>query len=158
MSFTIYCEDGLLPEDKLVALEKALTEGIQTDTPLAIEFLRVDETEIRRLNQETRGIDKVTDVLSYPTLDLERGAPIRGAEYPYDIDENGKLLIGSVVVCRERAEAQAEEYGHTIERELHYLLVHGVMHCLGYDHMQEDEKAQMREREEAVLTRLQITR
>ncbi len=158
MSFTIYCEDGLLPADKLFALEKALTESIATDVPIAIEFLRVNEAEIRRLNAETRGIDKVTDVLSYPTLDVERGVPIRGEEYPYDIDENGNLLIGSVVVCRERAEEQAEEYGHGIERELHYLLVHGVMHCLGYDHMQEDEKAQMREKEESVLSRLGITR
>lgn len=158
MRFTIYCEDGLLPADKLTALENALTDSIETDVPLAIEFLRVDEAEIRKLNAETRGIDKVTDVLSYPTLDLERGAPVRGKDYPYDIDENGNLLIGSVVVCKERAEAQAEEYGHGIERELHYLLVHGVMHCLGYDHMQEDEKAQMREREETVLRRLGITR
>lgn len=158
MSFFIYCEDGLLPADKLSALELALSQTVQTDTPIAIEFLRVDETEIRRLNAETRGIDKVTDVLSYPTLDLQRGAPIRGKEHAYDIDENGNLLIGSVVVCRERAEEQAQEYGHSMERELHYLLVHGVMHCLGYDHMQEDEKAQMREREEAVLTRLGITR
>lgn len=158
MSFFIYCEDGLLSADKLSALELALSQTVQTDTPIAIEFLRVDETEIRRLNLETRGIDKVTDVLSYPTLDLQRGAPIQGKEHAYDIDENGNLLIGSVVVCRERAEEQAQEYGHSMERELHYLLVHGVMHCLGYDHMQEDEKAQMREREEAVLTRLGITR
>ena len=158
MTFSIYCEDELLTMDKLSAVELAVAESVQTDVPLAIEFLRVDEKEIRRLNNETRGIDKVTDVLSYPTLDLERGAPIHGAEHPYEFDENGNLLIGSVVICKERAEEQALEYGHSIERELHYLLVHGIMHCLGYDHMQEDEKAQMREREEAVLTRLKITR
>ena len=158
MSFSIYCEDGLLPADKLSALELALSQTVQTDTPIAIELLRVDEKEIRRLNAETRGIDKVTDVLSYPTLELERGALIRGGEHIFDMDENGNLLIGSVVICKERAEEQAEEYGHSVERELHYLLVHGVMHCLGYDHMQEDEKAQMRAREEAVLTRLGITR
>ena len=158
MSFVIYSEDGLLPVEKLTAMEEALTACVQTDTPLAVEFLRVDDKEIRRLNAETRGIDKVTDVLSYPTLELERGVPICGAEHPYDIDEEGNLLIGSVVVCKERAEEQATEYGHSIERELHYLLVHGVMHCLGYDHMQDDEKAEMREKEEAVLNRLGITR
>ena len=158
MSFTVYCEDELLAEDKLRALEKVLSELVATDVPLAIEFMRVGAEEIRELNASTRGVDAVTDVLSYPTLDLEAGAPIVGSSYPYDVDEEGRLLIGSVVVCKERAEEQAEEYGHGIERELHYLLVHGVMHCLGYDHIVEEDKVKMREREEAVLSRLGITR
>jgi probable rRNA maturation factor len=68
------------------------------------------------------------------------------------------LLIGSIVVCCDRAREQAEEYGHSYNRELHYLLVHGIMHCLGYDHMQEDEKAEMREKEEFILSKLGITR
>ncbi len=158
MDFTIYSEDGLLSDAKLKALETALADAAESDTPLAIEFLKVDEAEIRRLNAETRGIDKVTDVLSYPTLDNIKGKRLLKKDYPYDMDENGNLLIGSVVVCEKRAREQAEEYGHSFERELHYLLVHGVMHCLGYDHMQEDEKKEMRAREEAVLAKLGIKR
>ena len=67
-------------------------------------------------------------------------------------------MIGSVAVCCARARAQAEEYGHSYERELHYLLVHGIMHCLGFDHETDEERAEMREAEEKVLQRLGITR
>ena len=74
------------------------------------------------------------------------------------MDEEGNLLIGSVAVCTNRAKEQAEEYGHSYERELHYLLVHGIMHCLGYDHMTDSEKAEMREKEEYILSKLGITR
>ena len=115
-------------------------------------------TEIRRLNRETRGVDKVTDVLSYPTLDGIKGEAIYGEDHPYEMDEEDNLLIGSVVVCCDRAKEQAEEFGHSYNRELHYLLVHGIMHCLGYDHMTDEEKAEMREQEEKILEKLGITR
>ena len=140
------------------ALENALDGFVETDVPLAIEILFVDETEIQRLNRENRGIDKVTDVLSFPALDLERGQAIKKAEYPFEIDEEGRLLIGSIAICIKRAKEQAEEYGHSYERELHYLIVHGIMHCLGYDHMEENDKAQMREQEEKILNKLGVTR
>ncbi|MBQ8291626.1 MAG: rRNA maturation RNase YbeY [Clostridia bacterium] len=158
MSFTIYTEDKLLSEKQLSALEVALAGVVCSDVPLAIELLRVDEVEIRRLNRETRNIDRVTDVLSYPTLEDIKGKAIEGAAFPFDIDEAGNLLLGSVVICEERAREQAAEYGHSYERELHYLLVHGVMHCLGYDHMEEAEKTEMRAMEEKVLSVLGITR
>ena len=118
----------------------------------------VDGEEIRRLNRETRNTDRVTDVLSYPTLDGIKGKALKGAEYPFDVDEEGNLLIGSVAICCDRAREQAEEYGHSYERELHYLLVHGIMHCLGYDHMTDEEKAEMRAQEERILGKLGITR
>lgn len=75
-----------------------------------------------------------------------------------EIDDEGNLLIGSVAVCVKRAEEQAEEYGHSYQRELHYLLVHGIMHCLGYDHLTDEERAEMREREEFILAKLGISR
>ena len=158
MSFTIYCEDGLIAEDKLRAVENVLSDIVATDIPLAVEFMRVSAEEIRELNASTRGVDAVTDVLSYPTLNLIAGEPIQGSDHPYDTDEEGRLLLGSIVVCKERAEEQAEEYGHGIERELHYLLVHGVMHCLGHDHMEDEERAIMRKEEEKVLEKMGITR
>ena len=155
--FFIY-DDGELSEVHLTALEKAIGEEIEADIPLAIEFLSVDSEEIRRLNREMRDTDKVTDVLSFPALDGICGKEIRGEDHPFETDEEGRLLLGSVVVCKQRAREQAEEYGHSYERELHYLLVHGVMHCLGYDHMTDEERAVMREREETVLKKLGITR
>ena len=158
MSFHIYQETQELDEKHLIGLEKAIGEFVQTDTPLAIEFVKVSAEEIQTLNRETRQIDKVTDVLSYPTLEGIKGKKIQGKNYPYDIDENGYLLIGSVAICAEKARAQAEEFGHSYERELHYLLVHGIMHCLGYDHETDEEKAEMRAQEERVLAKLGITR
>ncbi len=156
MSWRLDVDEREFP--RFAALEAALGGFVETDVPLAVEILFVDEEEIRRLNREIRAIDKVTDVLSFPALDLERGQAIKKADYPFDIDEEGKLLLGSIAVCKKRAKEQAEEYGHSYERELHYLIVHGIMHCLGYDHMEESDKAQMREQEEKILNKLGITR
>ena len=156
--FRLYLDGDELPKARALALEKALGERVSADIPLALEVTFVSAEEIRRLNAETRQIDKVTDVLSYPTLDGIKGQAIRGAEHPYDIDEEGNLLIGSVAICLDRAREQAEEYGHSFERELHYLIVHGAMHCLGYDHMTDEEQAEMREQEEKILGKLGIRR
>lgn len=157
-TFYIYSDEAELDDVHIAALEKALGEFVQSDVPVAIEFLSVDGEEIRRLNREMRSMDKVTDVLSFPTLDGIKDKPLCGDDFLCDIDEEGRLLIGSVVVCKDRAREQAKEYGHSYERELHYLLVHGVMHCLGYDHITDDERAEMRACEEAVLQKLGITR
>ena len=158
LNFHIFSEDEGLTKAQLTAVENAMEGFVETDVALGVELIFVPEEEIRRLNRETRAVDKVTDVLSYPTLDDIKGQPIFGEDYPYDVDENGVLLLGSIVICQQRAKEQANEYGHSYERELHYLLVHGIMHCLGYDHMTDDEKAEMREKEEFVLGKLGITR
>jgi probable rRNA maturation factor len=156
--FIIYSDGEEFPQEKVQALEEAMTDFVQGDVPLSIEFVFVDEEEIRRLNRELRNTDKVTDVLSFPSLDDIKGEDLYAEDFPYEIDEEGNLMIGSVAVCVKRAQEQAEEYGHSFERELHYLLVHGIMHCLGYDHMTDEEKAEMREKEEWVLGKLGIMR
>lgn len=156
--FCFDCESELFPEENVRALENAFSDVAEADCALCFEFLFVDEEEIQRLNRETRGIDKVTDVLSYPSLDEIKGKFLRAEEYPYELDEENNLFVGSVAVCVKRAQEQAEEYGHSLKRELHYLLTHGVLHCLGYDHMTDGEKAEMREREEYVLGKLGIVR
>ncbi len=156
--FVIYCEEEEFPSSRVEALENAMEGFVETDVPLAIEVVFVDGEEIRRLNREMRDTDKVTDVLSFPTLDGIKGQVIHGEDYPFEIDEEGNLLVGSVAICCDRAREQAAEYGHSYERELHYLLVHGIMHCLGYDHMTDEEKAEMREKEELILGKLGITR
>ena len=156
--FHIDCEENEVNELQLEALQTALGAFVQSDIPLCVELLFVDGEEIRSLNAQTRGVDKVTDVLSFPTLDGIKGAPIHGDDFPFDTDEDGRLVLGSIVICKQRAKEQAEEYGHSYGRELHYLLVHGVMHCLGYDHMTDEEKAEMRAQEETVLSALNITR
>lgn len=149
----IYCDDF-----DFAPLAKAFDKEFNSNVDLACEILFVDEEEIQRLNRETRNTDRVTDVLSYPTMDGIKNQKIIKKEHIDEVDEEGNLLIGSIVICTKRAQEQAQEYGHSYNRELHYLATHGVCHLLGFDHMQEDEKAEMRQKEEAVLLKLGITR
>lgn len=130
----------------------------ESDAPLSCEVVIVGGEEIRRLNSDMRGVDSVTDVLSFPSLEGIRGKKLKKKNFPADIDEEGNLFIGSIAVCEVRAREQAEEYGHSFERELNYLVTHGVFHLLGYDHMTEEDKLQMREREERVLKKINLTR
>ena len=116
-----------------------------------VEVNFVTEEEIRELNARTRDTDRVTDVLSYPMLDEIR--PFTRENYPFDVDpENGRVPLGSIVICRDVAARQAEEYGHSRDREETYLFVHGLLHLLGYDHMTEEDKSVMREAEERILS------
>ena len=156
--FIIYCDDDEISSGKVSALEAVMGDFVEADTPIAVEFVFVDGEEIRRLNREMRDTDKVTDVLSFPALDGIKGEKICGEDFPYEIDEEGNLMLGSIVVCCDRAHEQADEYGHSYERELHYLLVHGMMHCLGYDHETDDDRTIMREKEDFILNKLGITR
>lgn len=140
------------------ALSSAFDGEYEADCPLSLEVVITDKEGIQRLNEEFRKIDRPTDVLSFPTLDGIREKKLLKAEHPYDADENGNLFIGSIVVCEEVAKEQAEEYGHSFERELNYLVVHGVCHLLGYDHMTDEDKVQMRAKEERVLSKLGLKR
>ncbi len=137
-------------------LEKgAELENIPFDAEVSVCF--TDNEEIRQINYEQRGIDKATDVLSFPMLEL-----VPGKEYevgPEDLDpETGRVYLGDIVISSERAEEQAKEYGHSIERETAFLAIHSLLHLLGYDHMNDEERKEMRLHEEAVLTALSLTR
>lgn len=154
--FLIYCDE--LESSDRENIEAAMQGFADSDVNLALEVIFVDEEEIRRLNRELRQTDRVTDVLSFPTLDGIKGKKIKRREHREEIDEEGNLMIGSVAICEKRAAEQAEEYGHSYNRELHYLIVHGIMHCLGYDHMTDEDKAEMREKEEYILGKMKITR
>lgn len=149
----IYCD-----EFDFSPLASAFDGEYKADCNLSAEILFVDEDEIRELNKNQRGIDAVTDVLSFPTLDGIREQEIKKDYFKYDVDEDGNLFIGSIVICTKRAQEQADEYGHTYNRELLYLATHGLFHLLGYDHMTDDDKGQMREKEERVLTKINATR
>lgn len=153
IDFGIYCD-----EYDFNRLAKALENEVEADCPLVAEIVFADENYIRELNAKFRGIDRATDVLSFPTLDGVCERAIRSADFPYDIDEDGKLSIGTVVICTQVAKAQAEEYGHSYDRELYYLAVHGLCHLLGYDHIEEDDRAKMRTKEERILGKIGLTR
>ena len=153
-----YLDTDALEESDKERLEGAL-EGIAAgDTDFALELILVDEEEIRRLNREVRGVDRVTDVLSFPSLDGIKGEFLSADNFSDELDEEDRRYLGSIAICEKRAKEQAEEYGHPFERELNYLTVHGVLHCLGYDHETEEEKREMREQEEAIMQRMGLSR
>lgn len=149
----IYCE-----EFDFSPLSAAFDGEFESDSGCAAEIVFVDEEEIRRLNRELRSTDAVTDVLSFPALDGIRGKKLKKNDFPADIDEENNLFLGSIAICEKRAVEQAEEYNHSFNRELHYLATHGLFHLLGYDHMTDTDKAEMRAKEESVLNKMNITR
>ena len=122
-----------------------------------IEFMSADD--IKELNLRTRGIDSATDVLSYPSLEnLKDASDISPSVYFADSDGEGNIFIGSIAICEQIADEQAEKYGHSIEREINYLAVHGLLHLLGYDHDREDEKQTMRKIEEEIMQKKGLER
>ena len=129
-------------------------EGV--DFPCEVDVLLTNDSGIHAINREMRQVDRPTDVLSFPEFDLTPGQ-LPGAE---DADPGtGLVPLGDMVISMEHVAAQAKEYGHSNRRELSYLVVHSVLHLLGYDHLDEGpQKAQMRAREEAILEELGIGR
>ena len=101
----------------------------------------------------------VTDVLSFPGAGVLAGEIVKIKNYPFDIDpENGGVFMGSIMICVERAKEQAEEYGHSLMREIYYLAVHGLLHLFGYDHEEENDKRLMRDIEELILNKIGAVR
>ena len=117
--------------------------------PVVLTITVVDDEEIHRINREHRGVDKPTDVLSFPLVDDETA---------FALPPGVPRELGDVIVSYPRVVAQAEEYGHSVEREFAYLVVHGVLHIMGHDHEEPDEQAVMRAREEAALAAVGLTR
>ena len=143
--------------DRIESVIRAALEEQGVELPCEISVLLTDDEGIHQINLDMRGVDRPTDVLSFPMFELEPGVPPEGEEY---LDPESELCpLGDMCISLERAEAQAAEFGHSVEREICYLTVHSVLHLLGYDHLDEGPmKAQMREREEAILEKLGITR
>ena len=131
-------------------------EGIALDVMVGVSF--VEPERIREINRDFRGIDSVTDILSFPMIEgYLRDAGKRqllGCTDP----ETGAVELGDLVICVQRAVEQAADYGHSVRRELGYLSAHGMLHLMGYDHETEEERAVMRQKEEAALTKCCLTR
>ncbi len=124
--------------------------------PAEISVLLVDNEAIREINKEHRRVDRATDVLSFPMVEMAEGK-ILSDEGDFDMDEN-LLVLGDIVVSMEKTVEQAEEYGHSFERELAFLVTHGMFHLLGYDHEAPEEEKKMLEKQEEVLALLGLTR
>ena len=146
--------DGV--EEQFHQVITAALEAEGVEMPCEVNVLFTDDEGIHQINLDMREVDRPTDVLSFPMFDLRPG------EHPTEEDADpatGLVPLGDMCISLERAEAQAEEFGHSVQRELCYLTVHSVLHLLGYDHLDEGPmKVQMRQREEAILGALGIGR
>ena len=141
-------EEKLIKEvvSRVLEEEKVLPE-------LDVYITLTNNEEIHKINKEYRDVDRPTDVLSFPMYERDEIAGLKN-----DTDDEIEKILGDIIVSIEKVREQAEEYGHSFERELAYLVTHGMLHLLGYDHMIEEEKAVMRKREEEILETLNITR
>lgn len=135
-----------------VILKTLDLEDFPEDCYVAVTI--TDDENIKVINNEQRGIDSSTDVLSFPVLEFEDGQMLAGVgDYFED-----KLILGDIVLSAERAKQQSEQFGHSFEREVGYLVCHSVLHLLGYDHENEDEREVMRAKEEETLEQLSLKR
>ena len=125
-----------------------------------VELLLTTDEEIHAMNREHRGIDRATDVLSFPMLDLKTPGDLSGVENMPDAfdPESGELMLGDIVISKDKVIAKEEEYGHSVKREYAFLIAHSMLHLLGYDHMHEDERLLMEQRQRAIMEKAGIPR
>lgn len=134
-------------------IEQCYKEENIEDSKLIITITLTNSENIKKINKQYRNIDRPTDVLSFPMFEKEElKSKIATKDYKHED------VLGDIVISLEKVKEQAEEYGHSFERELSYMIVHGFYHLMGYDHIEEADKVEMRAKEEAVLEKLNIKR
>ena len=132
-----------------VCMESLVYEEFDTDCEISLSL--VNDEEIHEINKQFRNIDRPTDVLSFPQLTFEEGEEA-------DVNENGEIVLGDIIISVDKAKEQAEEFGHSMKREMAFLAVHSMLHLMGYDHMEKDEEEQMLRRQKEILLNAGIPR
>lgn len=152
-------------EDFIKGLEEVIEFALkeeEVDIECEVSLVFVDNNEIKNINNNTRKVNKETDVLSFPMLEYEDKKVFKEVYKNYKFSssdfDGDELVLGDIVLSLEKALEQSMEFNHSYEREASYLVVHSVLHLLGYDHMNDEEKQVMRKREEEILTKLNINR
>jgi probable rRNA maturation factor len=165
MTFCVENEtDRELPFDAKEVADKVINEALEyEDCPyeVIVDVTITDDDGIRAMNNEFRGIDKPTDVLSFPNVDYEAPSDfsdIEDRDEDYFDPDSGELCLGDIVISIDKVFAQADEYGHSPMREYAFLIAHSMLHLLGYDHMEPEEALVMESKQEEILKRLGITR
>ena len=149
-------DETRIDADLMEILRKAAAICIGMDNvEISLSFVSLEE--IQELNREYRGVDRPTDVLSFPMFaDLEEIQEY--GQQMAELEDEGDIPIGDVVICMDKIREQAAEFGHSEERETAYLFTHSILHLLGYDHMTDEDKKDMRQREEEVMNKLSLAR
>ncbi len=136
-------------------------EYLKCPYPIEVSVMLTDNNDIHEINLSERGIDKPTDVLSFPMLDFDEPGDLSYVEkYPQDYfnPETHELLLGDIVISLEKVKSQSEEYGHSDKRELAFLVAHSCLHLFGYDHMEEKERIEMERMQNEILNMKGYTR
>lgn len=148
--FVSNLQEKMVLDEDLITVFVAAIEIVLGDAGYGdeaeVSLVFVDDSYIRDLNLQYRNIDRSTDVLSFPMLE--------GESFPHEC--GAEILLGDIVISLPTAQRQAEEYGHSLQREVSYLAVHGMLHLLGYDHQEEEDKRVMRQKEEEILGKFSI--
>lgn len=139
---------------KIFAVALLSTGNFDIDCGVAVSFVKAEK--IRELNKKYRNVDKVTDVLSFPLFDMNYKQKLE--QFKDEIEPDGILRLGDIVICKERAKKQAKDYGHSLKREIAFLALHGLLHLLGYDHIEKQDEKAMNEMSEKILSSLNIKR
>lgn len=138
-------------------VEKACYKEVEQENFFVVDMTVSDADTIRTLNAERRGVDKVTDVLSFPCFD-KLNLPVKQDMFS-DCDYDGRrVILGSIMICRERAKEQAEEYGHSYARELGFLACHGMLHLLGFDHIEPNDEEIMTAHQRRIMDAVKLGR
>ena len=148
-------------EDKLLRQEVLNSAALylKQTADLMVEISFIGRNAIKEVNKETRNTDKVTDVLSFPSLNDIKGKILDTKEFEADTDiDTNAIMIGEILICKSRAKEQAEEYGHSLKRELAFLALHGFLHLMGFDHIEENDRIEMEETAKNILNGLEIYR
>lgn len=143
------------------AVCRAVLEEERCPFEAQVALVITDNEGIRQVNRESRGIDRETDVLSFPNVDFEREGEFRidrDREADYFDPDTGELILGDIMISADRVRHQAQEYGHSVRREFAFLVAHSMFHLCGYDHVEESDAEVMERKQEEVLNRLGISR
>jgi len=139
---------------------EAAMDYVECPYEAEINLLLTMNEEIHEMNKNFRGIDRATDVLSFPMVDYEAPGEFDFLDEAIENfhPETGELMLGDIVISKEKVISQAEEYGHSIEREYAFLITHSMLHLFGYDHMEEEERIVMEQKQKEILEQLGILR
>ncbi len=143
-----------------ILLDKSL-DILKCEYEAECSLIITSPEEIRCINCDNRGIDRETDVLSFPLIDFDEPCGyscIDENDFTQFNPDTGELMLGDIIISYERAVEQAQEYGHSIKREVAFLIVHSILHLFGYDHMDDDERIVMEDKQREILDALNITR
>ena len=145
-------------------VDSIMEQVLQTENcpyEASVNVLLTDNAGIHEFNSTYRGIDRPTDVLSFPNLDFDVPGnfdKVEESELDYFDPDTGELLLGDIIISTDKVQEQAEAYGHSLKREFAFLVAHSMLHLCGYDHMTEEESAVMEQKQEETLQKLRITR